>query len=305
MHSIIVTCLVICVSAAAETSYKNVPQIIFETDMTFDVDDVGALAMLNALADAGEVSILAVMYNEVHVSGASAIAAINSWYGRGDVPIGVFEGQLNRPDESKYLSALAEFPREPFKPRVLDAQSLYREILAAAADGTVTIASVGFLNNIAELLRREEKLVRNKVKELVLMGGLVNDSFNFVRHNLSEETQFVIENWPTPVVVSDFGSEVGTGMQLADSPGANPVRNAYFLWFGGSFKQRSSWDQVAVLYAVRGLNNYFELVTEGRGRLRSGFSWSLNETDRHYIKPKLPVTEFERLIEQLMITPPL
>lgn len=282
----------------------NAPQIIFETDMTFDVDDVGALAMLNALADSGEASILAVMYNEVHVSGAVAIAAINTWYGRGDIPIGVFEGELHRPDQSKYLSMLAKFPLLPKKPPVSDAQLLYRNLLNTADDKTVSIASVGFLNNVAELLRREEQLVRRKVKELVIMGGLVNDSFNLVRHNLSEETQFVIENWPTPVVVSDFGGGVRTGTQLVHEPEGNPVREAYFRWFGGAYKGRSSWDQVAVLYAVRGLDKYFELVTEGEGRLRNGFTWSLNETDRHYIKPKLAVAEFERLIEQLMTVHP-
>ena len=291
-------------STAAETSEMKVPQIIFETDMTFDVDDVGALAMLNALADSGEASILAVMYNEVHASGAAAIAAINTWYGRGDIPIGVFKGELSRPDQSKYLSALAKFPLLPTNPPVSDAQLLYRNLLNAADDKSVSIASVGFLNNVAELLRREEQLVRQKVKELVIMGGLVNDSFNLVRHNLSEETEFVMENWPTPVVVSDFGGGVRTGTQLADAPLGNPVREAYFRWFGGAFKGRSSWDQVAVLYAVRGLDEYFELVTEGEGRLRNGFTWSLNETDRHYIKPKRAVAEFERLIEQLMTVHP-
>ena len=40
------------------------PKIIFETDFTADVDDVGALTVLHALADRGEADILAVSYNE-------------------------------------------------------------------------------------------------------------------------------------------------------------------------------------------------------------------------------------------------
>ncbi|MCK9316355.1 MAG: nucleoside hydrolase, partial [Verrucomicrobia bacterium] len=36
-------------------------KIIFDTDMAEDVDDVGALALLHALADAGEAEILACM----------------------------------------------------------------------------------------------------------------------------------------------------------------------------------------------------------------------------------------------------
>ena len=59
--------------------------------MCLDVDDVGALAMLHAFADQGEVDILAVSFNEVHPSGVAAIDAINTWYGRGDIPIGTYK----------------------------------------------------------------------------------------------------------------------------------------------------------------------------------------------------------------------
>ena len=59
--------------------------MIYETDTCLDVDDVGGLAMLHALADKGEVEILAVSFNEVHPSSAAAIhlQAVEQW--------GVFE----------------------------------------------------------------------------------------------------------------------------------------------------------------------------------------------------------------------
>ena len=290
--------------AVDEVSSTGAKPVIFETDMTFDVDDVGALAMLNALADRGEVHIVAVMYNEVHEAGAEAIAAINTWYGRGEIPIGIYRKDLSRPDDSRYLSAIAGFRREPASPISSDAQDLYRETLGSAADNSITIVSVGFLNNLADLLRNDRALIERKVNELILMGGLVNDSFNFVRHELVEESQFVLENWPTRLVVTDFGGSVRTGTELFSTPEENPVREAYFRWFSGSFKGRSSWDQVSVLYAVRGLGENFELVTEGEGRLRNGYTWSLNEIDRHYLKPKLSTSHFERVIEELMKVAP-
>ena len=46
---------------------------IFETGICLDVDDVGALAVLHALADSGEAEFLAISFNEVHPSGANAI----------------------------------------------------------------------------------------------------------------------------------------------------------------------------------------------------------------------------------------
>ena len=63
-------------------------------------------AMLHALADNGETDILAISFNEVHPSGAGAICAINTWYNRGDIPIGIYKGNLTDPDESSYLEGI-------------------------------------------------------------------------------------------------------------------------------------------------------------------------------------------------------
>ena len=71
----------------AEDPENTLPKsVIFETDMCTDVDDVGALAVLHALADSGEAEILAISFNEVHPSAADAICAINTWYNRDDIP---------------------------------------------------------------------------------------------------------------------------------------------------------------------------------------------------------------------------
>ncbi|MQY80475.1 MAG: hypothetical protein GH151_15035, partial [Bacteroidetes bacterium] len=54
--------------------------VIYETDMTLDVDDVGALAVLHGLQTEGHVTLLGVCYNEVHPLGPDAIDAINTYY---------------------------------------------------------------------------------------------------------------------------------------------------------------------------------------------------------------------------------
>jgi len=57
---------------------------------------------------------------------------------------------------------------------------LYRQILCEAQNGTVTIISIGFFDNLAGLLDSEadaysnltgRELIATKVKELVVMGG--------------------------------------------------------------------------------------------------------------------------------------
>ena len=282
------------------------PKVILETDFTLDVDDVGALAVLHALADRGEVEFLAVSYNEVQRNAAAAIRAVNAWYGRDDLPVGVYQGPLEDPDDehSRYIDPLARMAPATGDAAEDSSLNVYRQALRAQPDGTVTIVSVGFLNNLHELLRRERDLVRAKVKELVLMGGVRNDGFNFVRHNLAGQTQYVLTHWPTPIVVSQEGGDIQTGAGLTDTPAENPVREAYRLWSYGEVKDRSSWDQVAVLYAVRGLGDYFEEVATGEGRLRTGFTWDMQPGWRTYLRLRVAKRELAAAIEGLMVAEP-
>ena len=283
------------------------PKVILETDFTADVDDVGALAVLHALADRGEADILAVSYNEAQSNAAAAIYSVNAWYGRGDVPIGVFKGKLDDPDDehSRYIEGLAQMSRYAEDKAADSSLSVYRQVLAAQPDRSVTIVSVGFLNNLHDLLRSERALVAAKVKELVLMGGVRNDAFNFVRHNLAAQTEYVLRNWPTPIVVSQEGGDIHTGAALRTAPAENPVREAYRLWWRGEVKDRSSWDQVAVLYGVRGLGDYFEEVAAGEGRLRSGFAWDMQPGWRTFLALRVDKQAIEAAIEALMVAPPL
>ena len=76
---------------------NSVPQIIFDTDMSIDTDDVGALCLLHALVDRGEASLLAVTHGVGLEAGIGAISAINTWYGRSDVPIGSYMGDVGSP----------------------------------------------------------------------------------------------------------------------------------------------------------------------------------------------------------------
>ena len=63
-------------------------RVIFDTDMITDFDDVGALACLHALADAGEAEILATVTCTRGNASVGAVQVINSYYGRGDLPGG-------------------------------------------------------------------------------------------------------------------------------------------------------------------------------------------------------------------------
>ena len=274
-------------------------KIIYETDMCADVDDVGGLGILQALANNGEAEILAVTYNEVHPDAAAAIDAINTWYGRGDIPIGIYRGTLRNPDWSSYLEHVAKFPHDLENEDAPSALDVYRQVLRQQPDSSVTIVSVGFLNNLNDLLLAEPDLVAQKVKELVQMAGVWDDGFNLVRHNLASASENVIENWPTPIVISQEGGSILTGDNLENASEENPVREAFYRYFGNEFGERPSWDEMAVLYSVRGLGSYFDMITSGSGHF-DGYQWQMVPGFRSYLSNRYSNPTYVRMIEDLL-----
>jgi purine nucleosidase len=302
--------------------------------MAGDVDDVGALALLHALADLGEAEILAAGISARNEHVGPCLDAINTWYGRPDIPIGYQRGiQVGYPVdtgeviESKYAEAVAKgFPHDLARSSdAPDAALLYRRILAGQPDASVVIVSVGFLTNLRRLLDTPpdalsalggEELVRRKVRLWVCMGGKFPDG-RFKdgegEYNLRvdpEASARAMNDWPTPVVFSGFeiGDRVMTGKGLRSAPDTSPVRAAY-LHFNG-LADRESWDQTAVLYAVRGPAAYWTESEPGLALMHVGIRTGYNEwipTPRkahRYLIEKMPPAEVARVIEGLMLRPP-
>jgi hypothetical protein len=294
----------------ADTNVVGIP-VIYETDMTLDVDDVGALAVLHGLQTEGHVILLGVCYNEVHPLAPAVIDAINTYYNRGTIPIGIYKKELSKPDPSDYFTNERDFDvdnmkHDPFDNIVAEAVPVYKHMLKTQADGSVVIISVGFLNNLHDLLKDPEgfELVKSKVKLLAIMGRLHNDGFNLSRHNLVGQSQYVFENWPGTLVTTQVGGDMITGETLTSrTPIYNPVRRAYELeWHQGPHIGRSSWDEVTVLYAVFG-TKYFREEWDGGGSLRNGYTWSFSKGHRGYAAPKND-KEVEDEIERLMTLMP-
>ena len=137
----------------------------FERVITVDVDDVGALAVLHGLQTEGKVNILGVCYNEVHPLAPAVIDAINTFYHRGTIPIGIYRKNLNEPDPSYYFSQERDYDvdnmmHDSFDNMVADAVEVYKHLLKNQADSSVVIISVGFLNNLHDLLLDPEGMRR-------------------------------------------------------------------------------------------------------------------------------------------------
>ena len=68
---------------------SNAVPVIFDTDMDGDCDDTGALAILHALMDYERANILGVICDVPLKATADCAMAINRYYKRGDIPIGL------------------------------------------------------------------------------------------------------------------------------------------------------------------------------------------------------------------------
>jgi len=297
-------------------------KIILDTDMSGDCDDAGALALLHALADRGECEILATIVNRKDKTNASASAvdAINTYYGRGDLPIGTDKiGPTDLQRTSAYAPALRdEFPNDIGPDdQAPDALDIYRQVLGSQPDGSVTICSVGALSNLAELCRKEPELVRQKVQRLVIMGGEFPSSktpeTNIRTHR--EAAKIVAEQWPGEIIWVGFeiGNIVFTGEGLKLTPRGNPVRRAYEL---RPFNRRPainggqpSWDQTAALMAVRGLEpDLWEAVKGGRVEVDSegNTTWQSDPAGKHsYVRLAASPQKVASVIENLMMAPPV
>jgi len=203
-----------------------------------------------------------------------------------------------------------------------DAVALYRKILAAQPEQRVTIVVVGWRTNMADLFDSKpdqysqltgRQMVEAKIKELVSMGGRRPNSrkdegeYNFRMDGAAAPK--VIRDWPGKITFTGLGIDVMTGARLvAEGLEDNPAPAFYRNFFKGhKVSERSSWDLIAVLYAVRGLADYFTAVSEGKCVSKEDGSnqWIPGPPSNHaYLVYKMPRTELAAVIEDLLLTLP-
>ena len=132
--------------------------IIFDTDIAPDYDDVGAMAMLHAFADRGEAKILATISSNSFETTVPTISLLNTYFNRPDIPIGIVKDSLpNKLCQQFWAQGIiAKYPHAfASNNDAMDAVKLYRKILAAQADKSVTVLTVGFFINLAGLLKSQ------------------------------------------------------------------------------------------------------------------------------------------------------
>ncbi len=338
MRALLLIALLVVLTSATRFPPPDGPQsVIFDTDLGPDSDDAGALAMLHALETLGEARILGVVCSTKNPWCAPAADAINTYYNRPDIPIGTLKGPGFSGTSEEWWGdsfngyVAGRFPNDlKHGEYAEDAVALYRRLLAAAPDTSVAVVVVGGTTNVRDLLVSApdslsslsgEELVARKVRILSVMGGEypTGREANFLVDGPA--SKYLVEHWPTPIMFSgvELGQDVLTGPGLWELAVDHPVRSAYHFWdlnFARQFTPdfdpdsgiwpHSSYDQTAVLYAVRGLGDFWTAVTTGHNEVdEDGTNRWVESPDRDhsYLLPKMPNDSLAAIIEALMVHP--
>jgi len=299
--------------------------IIFDTDLGPDYDDVGALAFLHSMADSGRAEILATISSNKHELVAPAIDVINTYFKRPDLEIGSPKSDGANMGSSQHWadSIVAKYPhRIKATSDAADAVKIYRKILHGQPDNSVTIVTVGFLTNLANLLKSQPdeisklpgiELVKMKVRVLVSMAGSFPAGREFNVFIDSPASEYAFGNWPGEIIFTGYeiGKNIFTGLRLIESPVQNsPVRDVFRISIPLSEEDRNgrmSWDETAVLIGVYGTEGFFDTK---RGKIivnpDGSNSWKDDPEGKHqYVIQKMPVPEITKFIEDRMMHVPI
>ncbi|HVT27275.1 MAG TPA: nucleoside hydrolase [Lacipirellulaceae bacterium] len=326
--------LAICRAAPTEAAAKRPIPLIFDTDIGNDIDDALALGVIHALQSRGECKLLAVTITKDQPLSAAFVDAVNTFYGRGDIPIGVVRHGATS-DASKYTGLAnvkdgdaLRYPHDLMSgENSPEAVAVLRATLAAAEDHSIVIVQVGFSTNLARLLGSPPdavcplsgaELARRKVRLLSVMAG----SFAPKSHRPTFEynvkmdvpsARALFASWPTPIVFSGFeiGIEVPYPAESIERDFAyvphHPLAEAYVLYKSPPHN-RPTWDLTSVLYAVRPDDGYFDLSPPGRVKVSddgdTSFQLESAGPHRYLILTPMQAIRVREALRELASQPP-
>lgn len=301
-------------------------RIIVDTDIGAWPDDAGSLAMLHKWADNGLLEIQAIMANNAYEGIVPVIDAMNHFYGRPEIPIGVtkdtnatsFTGDLHW---QEWLLANFRHPKYQNNSQAPDSIQLYRKLLSKASNGSIKLLSIGYLTNLANLLETSgdefspltgKELIQAKVSHTFVMGGIFPTGEP--ETNIAGDAKSSVKSlphWPTPVIYSGFevGDFVPCGRKLL-----NPTTNRsidqlspigkFIELFTLKYGVEGCYDELATLIAVKGYENYFELVPGRIMILENGTNYWINDKSappQWYTKPKVSSQTLLDVIDPLFV----
>ena len=270
--------------------YQGMPLVILDTDMGSSTDDLFSLEMLCRYDEQGRCRLLGVVVDREGEDCAACADVMDTYFGHGDVPIGLVRNGVKEPKvwidyrdvlpNAKNADGTRMFKHSINDYSTLpDGWQLYRKLLAAQPDKSVSICSIGFLTCLAQLLESKGdtyspltgvELVRQKVKCIYVMGGVFGEAVE-PDYNFSQAIEFskkFFELWPEDVDVIFSPAEVGDNIEYKpeqviadiDWTDVHPIKQVYMKCNCNTGQKM--WDPMAVINAVEG-DGLFRLSDRG------------------------------------------
>ena len=308
-------------------------KILFDTDIGWDCDDAGALALIHSLCNLEEAELLAATatYADEYVAGC--IDAINRFYGR-SVPVGICYARRTHFSEQAegycgYAKSICEQFENDYRSghSPQDSVKLMRRVLADAEGKSITFIATGPLSCLAQLVASEadeisdlsgRELIAEKIERTVVMGGRFRETWPMpiaesgvgellAEYNIKgdlEASKAVCDCWPGELIFSSYeiGNYCITLKDLKyDENHPNPIALAYRLFCQN--RGRESWDPTAALYAIRPDAGYYYLHPFGKISVSDDgvTTWEESTEFRHsYLIPRLNYADIEKTIDSVV-----
>lgn len=248
--------------------------LLLDTDIGPDCDDVGAIAVMAALAERYGVSVGAVVSCTSSPYGAPCAEALCRFAG---LRVGAFAENkcphlLDLERYRRYDRSIAErFGSPKCYP---DSTETYRRTLAGLPDGSAVIVAIGPFSTLAQLLdsRPDEispldgvTLLRRKVSAVIAMAGKYPRGLEWNIEMEPVSARRFLGACPVPLILSDFdvGATIRCGFPTAPANASeNPFWTAYRLWCGkdeGLPQLNKAYDLTAMHFAFEGVGEWFDL----------------------------------------------
>ena len=276
-------------NSGSPQEYTGMPLVILDTDIGSSTDDLFALEMLYRYEEQGLCRLLGVVVDREGEQNAVFTDVMNTYFGHGDVPIGLVREGIDNPvvwiDYAPVADMLDGNGQPMFHRTVTDYSTLpdgwqlYRRLLATQPDHSVSIVCTGFVTCLAQLLQsggdeysplNGVELVRRKVKCIYMQGGVFGEAeepdFNFAQG--ADFAQEFFSRWPTDVDMVFSPMEAGQTVDYKPEQvigdvswtDAHPIKQVY-MTCGCDTGQRM-WDVMPTVQAVEG-DNLFTLSERG------------------------------------------
>jgi inosine-uridine nucleoside N-ribohydrolase len=169
-----------------------------------------------------------------------------------------------------------------------------------------------------------KELIEKKVKEFTIMGGQYPEGKRYNIKSDPKAAAYVFENLDVPIVFTgwEVGRYIKTGLGIKHLDTLHPLYIGYDHYYKnapwevnatwldddekGKMRSKPSFDQTAVLYAVRGgVGKYWELVEGGYCMVDTTTGdnrWVESEkANQAYLRLLVPPEEVAEVIENIML----